>query len=242
MSSNTTSHSDINVDPKEIAKFDELAASWWDPSGDFKPLHAINPLRANWIDSLAPVAGQKLVDVGCGGGILAESMALRGALVTGIDMSEGPLEVARIHRLESGVDVDYKQCTAEQLAEENPGEFDIVCCLEMLEHVPDPASVIQALATLVKPGGKVFLSTINRNLKAYALAILGAEYILNMLAKGTHDYSKFIKPSELARMLREAGLELDEMTGMRYNPLTDHFSLHKNDVDVNYMLCASKPL
>lgn len=230
-----------NVDPQEIAKFEQLAASWWDPHGDFKPLHAINPLRANWIDELAPVAGKKLIDIGCGGGILSESMAQRGAIVTGIDMSEGPLEVARIHQLESGVEVNYRQSTAEQLADEEPEQYDIVCCLEMLEHVPDPSSVIRACATLVKPGGKVFLSTINRNLKAYMLAIVGAEYVLNMLARGTHEYDKFLKPSELANWIRQAGMNMTAMTGMRYNPISDNFSLHPTDVDVNYMICASKP-
>ena len=187
-----------NVDPKEIAKFEALASRWWDRSSEFKPLHEINPLRANYIDERSPVAGKMLVDVGCGGGILAESMAQRGAQVTGIDMGEAPLTVARIHQLESGVEVDYRQNTAEQLADEKPGAFDIICCLEMLEHVPDPGSVIAACAAMAKPGGNLYFSTINRNPKAFAFAIVGAEHILQLLPAGTHEYARFIKPSELA--------------------------------------------
>ena len=230
-----------NVDPAEIAKFEALASRWWDRSGEFKPLHDINPLRANWIDSQSPVAGKRLVDVGCGGGILAEAMAHRGATVTGIDMGEAPLSVARIHQLESGVDVDYRQCTAEALAEEAAASFDVVCCLEMLEHVPDPAAVIQACADLAVPGGSLYFSTINRNPKAFLFAIVGAEHILKLLPAGTHEYTKFIRPSELATWLRDAGLVLDTMTGMTYNPITRRYRLEQRDVSVNYLLRATKP-
>mgnify|MGYP001826921747 CR=1 FL=1 len=230
-----------NVDPAEIAKFEALASRWWDRSGEFKPLHDINPLRANWIDSQSPVAGKRLVDVGCGGGILAEAMAHRGATVTGIDMGEAPLSVARIHQLESGVDVDYRQCTAEALAEEAAESFDVVCCLEMLEHVPDPAAVIQACADLAVPGGSLYFSTINRNPKAFLFAIVGAEHILKLLPAGTHEYTKFIRPSELATWLRDAGLVLDTMTGMTYNPITRRYRLEQRDVSVNYLLRATKP-
>ena len=230
-----------NVDPAEIAKFEALASRWWDRSGEFKPLHDINPLRANWIDSQSPVAGKRLVDVGCGGGILAEAMAHRGAAVTGIDMGEAPLSVARIHQLESGVDVDYRQCTAEALAEEAAASFDVVCCLEMLEHVPDPAAVIQACADLAVPGGSLYFSTINRNPKAFLFAIVGAEHILKLLPAGTHEYTKFIRPSELATWLRDAGLVLDTMTGMTYNPITRRYRLEQRDVSVNYLLRATKP-
>jgi 2-polyprenyl-6-hydroxyphenyl methylase/3-demethylubiquinone-9 3-methyltransferase len=231
----------LNVDHSEIAKFEALAARWWDGEGEFRPLHEINPLRANWIDEHSPVHDRCLLDVGCGGGILAEAMARRGARVTGIDMGEAPLSVARLHRLESGVEVDYRQCTAEQLAEERPGEFDIVCCLEMLEHVPDPAGVIRACATLARPGGSLYFSTINRNPKAYLFAIVGAEHLLRLLPAGTHDYEKFIRPSEMALWLREAGLQLESMTGLTYNPLTKRYRLVEEDVSVNYMLRASKP-
>ena len=230
-----------NVDPAEIAKFEALASRWWDRSGEFKPLHDINPLRANWIDSQSPVAGKQLVDVGCGGGILAEAMAHRGATVTGIDMGEAPLSVARIHRLESGVDVDYHQSTAEALAEERAESFDVVCCLEMLEHVPDPAAVIQACADLAVPGGSLYFSTINRNPKAFLFAIVGAEHILKLLPAGTHEYTKFIRPSEMAAWVREAGLVLENMTGMTYNPITRRYRLEERDVSVNYMLRATKP-
>ena len=230
-----------NVDPAEIAKFEALASRWWDRSGEFKPLHDINPLRANWIDSQSPVAGKRLVDVGCGGGILAEAMAHRGATVTGIDMGEAPLSVARIHQLESGVDVDYRRCTAEALAAEAAESFDVVCCLEMLEHVPDPAAVIQACADLAVPGGSLYFSTINRNPKAFLFAIVGAEHILRLLPAGTHEYTKFIRPSELASWLRDAGLVLDTMTGMTYNPVTRHYRLDPRDVSVNYLLRATKP-
>ncbi|MCQ4240415.1 bifunctional 2-polyprenyl-6-hydroxyphenol methylase/3-demethylubiquinol 3-O-methyltransferase UbiG [Stutzerimonas stutzeri] len=224
-----------NVDHAEIAKFEALAHRWWDRESEFKPLHEINPLRVNWIDEHTPLAGKKVLDVGCGGGILSESMAQRGATVTGIDMGEAPLSVARLHLLESGLEVDYRQITAEALAEECPEQFDVVTCLEMLEHVPDPASIIRACHTLVKPGGQVFFSTINRNPKAYALAIIGAEYVLKMLPRGTHDYRKFIRPSELGAWSREAGLAVRDIIGLTYNPLTKDYKLSP-DVDVNYMV------
>ena len=230
-----------NVDPQEIAKFEALASRWWDRNSEFKPLHDINPLRANYIDEHSPVAGKRLVDVGCGGGILAEAMAQRGARVTGIDMGEAPLSVAQLHRLESGVDVHYRQATAEQLAAEEGAVYDVVCCLEMLEHVPDPGAVIAACAALAKPGGALYFSTINRNPKAFAFAIVGAEHILQLLPAGTHDYAKFIKPSELAAWMRDAGLVLQRMTGLTYNPLTRRYKLNDADVSVNYMVHAVKP-
>lgn len=229
-----------NVDTAEIAKFEALASRWWDKNSEFKPLHDINPLRANFIDQRSPVAQKKLIDVGCGGGILAESLALRGADVTGIDMGEAPLSVARLHALETGVAMNYEQITAEDKAAQMPEAFDVVTCMEMLEHVPDPSSVVNACAQLVKTGGDVYFSTINRNPKSYAFAILGAEYILKLLPKGTHEYSKFIRPSELAQWLRAAGLELQEITGMTYNPLTKHYKLDANDVSVNYLIHAKK--
>lgn len=229
-----------NVDTAEIAKFEALASRWWDKNSEFKPLHDINPLRANFIDERSPVAQKKIIDVGCGGGILAESLAQRGAIVTGIDMGEAPLAVARLHALESGVELTYEQTTAEDKAAQLPGAFDVVTCMEMLEHIPDPSSVVRACAALVKDGGDVYFSTINRSPKAYAFAILGAEYILKLLPKGTHDYSKFIRPSELAQWLRAAGLELQTITGMTYNPLTKHYKLNPNDVSVNYLLHAKK--
>ncbi|OKR16077.1 bifunctional 3-demethylubiquinol 3-O-methyltransferase/2-polyprenyl-6-hydroxyphenol methylase [Pseudomonas aeruginosa] len=228
-----------NVDHAEIAKFEALAHRWWDRESEFKPLHDINPLRVNWIDERAGLAGKKVLDIGCGGGILSEAMAQRGASVTGIDMGEAPLAVARLHQLESGVAVDYRQITAEQMAEEMPGQFDVVTCLEMLEHVPDPASVIRACHRLVKPGGQVFLSTINRNPKAYLFAVIGAEYILQLLPRGTHDFRKFIRPSELGAWSREAGLEVKDIIGLTYNPLTKHYKL-ANDVDVNYMVQSQR--
>ena len=231
-----------NVDPAEIAKFEALAARWWDPNSEFKPLHEINPLRAGWIDEHSSVAGKHLLDVGCGGGLLTEAMVWRGAkAVKGVDMGEAPLSVARLHQLESGLDIDYEKITAEQLAEREGGAYDVVTCLEMLEHVPDPSAVIQACAELAQPGADLYFSTINRNPKAFAFAIVGAEYILNLLPKGTHDYSKFIKPSELANWVRQSGLTLTHMCGLTYNPLTQHYRLHPRDVSVNYMVRATKP-
>jgi 2-polyprenyl-6-hydroxyphenyl methylase/3-demethylubiquinone-9 3-methyltransferase len=231
----------LNVDDSEIAKFEALAARWWDMDGEFRPLHEINPLRANWIDARSPVADQRLLDVGCGGGILAESMAQRGATVTGIDMGEGPLSVARLHQLESGVEVEYRRVTVEELAKEQPEAFDVVCCLEMLEHVPDPGAVIKACAAMTRPGGNLYFSTINRNPKAFLFAIVGAEHILRLLPAGTHEYKKFICPSELAQWLRDAGLQLEEMTGLVYNPITKRYRLNADDVSVNFMVHASKP-
>lgn len=228
--------SEQNVDPSEVAKFEALASRWWDPQSEFRPLHEINPLRANWIDHHSPVAGLKVLDVGCGGGILTEALAQRGAEVTGIDMGEAPLNVARLHSLESGVAVDYQQITAEQLAQQRAGEFDIVTCLEMLEHVPDPASVVSACAKLAKPNGHIYFSTINRNPKAYLFAIIGAEYVLKLLPRGTHEYSKFIRPSELGNWIREADMKLEHMTGMVYNPITKKYRLDNRDVDVNYLM------
>lgn len=226
-----------NVDPAELQKFSDLAHRWWDPESEFKPLHDINPLRLDWIDRCAGLAGKRVADVGCGGGILAESMAARGAEVTGIDLSDKALAVARLHLLESGHKVDYRKCAAEDLAREAPAAFDIVTCLEMLEHVPDPASTVRACRDLVKPGGRVFFSTINRNPKAYLFAVVGAEYLLRLLPKGTHDYAKFIRPAELSRYCREAGLQVEEIIGMSYNPLTKVYSLGR-DTDVNYLLRA----
>ena len=231
-----------NVDANEIHKFEQLASRWWDRNSEFKPLHDINPLRANWIDNLAPLAEQKVLDVGCGGGILCEALAQRGAQVTGIDMGDAPLEVAKLHRLESGVSVDYHKSTAEDFAETHQQAFDTVTCLEMLEHVPDPSSVVRACATMVKPGGSVFFSTINRNPKAFLLAIIGAEYLLRLLPRGTHEYAKLIKPAELGCWIRDAGLQLDQMTGLLFNPITKTYRLSDRDMDVNYMICARKPL
>ena len=228
-----------NVDPDEIAKFERLAARWWDPTSEFRPLHEINPLRLDWITARAPLAGKTVVDVGCGGGILAEAMATRGARVTGIDLGEAPLAVARLHLKESGQQVDYRKIAAEDLALEQPGGFDIVTCMEMLEHVPDPASTVAACAQLVKPGGQVFFSTLNRNPKSWLFAIVGAEYILNLLPRGTHEYMKFIRPSELERMSRHAGLSVREYTGMHYNPLTRRYTLGPG-VDVNYLVHAER--
>ena len=228
-----------NADPIELEKFSQLAHKWWDPHSDFKPLHDINPLRLGYIDRHAGLKGKTVLDVGCGGGILSESMAGLGATVTGIDLSEKALQVARLHLLESEKQVDYRKVAVEDLAAELPGHYDVVTCLEMLEHVPDPRSVIAACAKLVKPGGWVFLSTLNRNPKAYLLAVIGAEYILNMLPKGTHDYGKFIKPSELAQFIRNNGLNMDNIIGMSYNPLTKTYSLGK-DTDVNYMVASRR--
>lgn len=236
-----TASTNANIDPAEIAKFEALAHRWWDTNSEFKPLHAINPLRANYIDLHSPVAEKSLLDVGCGGGILCEAMAHRGATVSGIDMGEAPLAVAKLHLLESGVSVDYRQSTAEDLALKEAGQYDIVTCLEMLEHVPDPGSVIRACAALVKPGGDLYFSTINRNPKAYLFSIIGAEYLLQLLPKGTHDYDKFIKPSELAQWIRGAGLELKDMTGLTYNPITKRYRLNDNDVSVNYLVHVRKP-
>ena len=229
----------MNADPAELQKFSDLAHRWWDPESEFKPLHQLNPLRLEWIDSTARINGKKVIDIGCGGGILAESMAARGAQVTGVDLSEKALGVARLHLFESGHSVDYRHISAEDIAKEAPGTFDVVTCMEMLEHVPDPASTIRACATLVKPGGQVFFSTLNRNLKAYLMAVVGAEYVLNLLPKGTHEYAKFIKPSELARYVREAGLDVEELVGMHYNPLGKVYSLG-GDTDVNYLMRTSK--
>ncbi len=228
-----------NIDPREIAKFDEVAYRWWDPESEFRPLHEINPLRLQYIDSHAGLKNKSVLDVGCGGGILSESMAAKGAEVTGIDMGKGPIEIARLHLYESGLQVHYEQISAEAFAAEHPAAFDVVTCMEMLEHVPEPESIVQACADALKPGGYAFFSTLNRNPKSYVHAILGAEYILNMLSKGTHDYKKFIKPSELARWLRQAGLELVNITGLTYNPLSKQYKLTE-DIDVNYMVCTRK--
>ncbi len=237
----TTLHSSsVNVDPAEIAKFEELANRWWDNQGEFKPLHEINPLRLQYVDQRVGLAGKKVLDVGCGGGILAESMASCGADVLGIDMGKAPLTVARLHAMEAEIDLEYRQITVEELAEEMPGQFDAVTCMEMLEHVPDPASIIRACYKLVKPGGDVFMSTLNRNPKSFMFAVVGAEYILQMLPKGTHDYKKFIKPSELSNWARAAGLELKDITGLSYNPLTKVYKLN-NDVSVNYMTHNIRP-
>ncbi len=228
-----------NVDDAEIARFEALAHRWWDPTGDFRPLHDINPLRVDYIAERCTLDGAAAVDVGCGGGLVAEAMAVRGANVTGIDMGETPLTVARLHARESGLDIDYRQQTAEDLATAQPGSFDVVCCLEMLEHVPDPASTVKACAAMAKPGAHLFFSTINRNPKAYLMAILGAEYVLGLLPRGTHDYRKFLKPAELSGFVRQAGLTLIEIRGMRYNPFSHRASL-SHDVDVNYLLYARK--
>ena len=231
--------STTNVDLNEIRKFEDIAHRWWDQESEFKPLHDINPLRLNYIDERATLKGKTVVDVGCGGGILAESMARRGATVTGIDLGETPLSVARLHALDSGIQVTYRKISAEALATEIPEQFDVVTCMEMLEHVPDPSSVIKACATLVKPGGHVFFSTLNRNAKAFALAIVGAEYLLNMLPRGTHEYAKFIRPSELEAWAYEAGLDLQHTSGMTYNPLFQSYRLGR-DIDVNYIMYFKK--
>lgn len=228
-----------NVDTAELAKFEALAARWWDPHAEFKPLHEINPLRLGYIQQRVPLAGKSVLDVGCGGGILAEAMAAAGARVTGIDLAEAPLAVARLHLLESGRDVDYRRVSAEDLARERPSAYDVVTCMELLEHVPEPASTVAACATLVKPGGHVFFSTINRNLKAWLFAIVGAEYVLNLLPRGTHEYLKFIRPSELERMCRARGLRLVDLTGMHYNPVTRRYTLGPG-VDVNYIACTRR--
>jgi len=230
---------DHNADQRELDKFGELAHRWWDPNSEFKPLHDINPLRLEWIDARTGLIGKRVLDVGCGGGILAESMAVRGAAVTGIDLSDRAISVARLHLLETRQNVDYRLVSAEVLAQDVPASFDAVTCMEMLEHVPDPASVVRACTTLVKPGGQVFLSTINRNPKAYLFAVVGAEYVLNLLPRGTHDYARFLRPSELARHCREAGLAVEEFVGMTYNPLTRIYSMGSN-TSVNYLLRATR--
>ena len=238
----TAQHSDhhANVDHGEVGKFEELAARWWDPLSELKTLHDINPLRLAYIERTARLPGLEVLDVGCGGGLLAEGMAARGARVLGIDMGEMPLRVAELHTLESGVAVDYRRTTAEALAAERPASFDAVTCMELLEHVPDPASVVAACARLVRPGGKVFFSSLNRNPKAYLLAILGAEYLLGMLPKGTHDYRRFIRPAELDRWIRAAGLRTADMTGLVYHPLTRTYRLDPSDVTVNYLVTCER--
>ena len=230
----------VNADPAELAKFSELAHRWWDPESEFRPLHQINPLRLDWIDQQVALSGKQVLDVGCGGGILSDSMARKGAQVLGIDLASKALKVAQLHALEAETpNVSYREVSAEALAAERPGSFDVVTCMEMLEHVPDPASVVQACATLVKPGGWVFFSTINRNPKSFLFAIVGAEYVLQMLPKGTHEYAKFIRPSELASDCRAAGLDLQGMRGMEYNPLTRRYWL-SGDTSVNYMIATRK--
>ena len=232
----------LNADPQELAKFGDLAHRWWDPDGEFRPLHQINPLRLDWIDQQAGLAGKRVLDVGCGGGILTESMARRGADTLGIDLSPKPLRVAQLHAMEAGVDgLEYREVAAEDLAAEWPARFDVVTCMEMLEHVPEPASVVQACARLVKPGGWIFFSTLNRNPKAFLMAIVGAEHVLKLLPKGTHEYARFIRPSELSRWCREAALTPLQFKGMGFNPLTDRYSL-TDDTSVNYLLaCRAAP-
>ena len=237
---NITSETSSNVDPTELAKFGALAARWWDPHSEFKPLHDINPLRLGWIDEQVGLKGKRVIDIGCGGGILAESMAALGADVTGIDLSEKPLKVAQLHLLESGQTVDYRLIAAEQMAQEQPSRFDCVTCMEMLEHVPDPTSTVSAAAALTKPGGWVFFSTLNRNPKSFLLAIIGAEYVLNLLPKGTHEYRRFITPAELAAMARDAGLTVNGFTGMTYHPFSKVYAL-SDDVSVNYLVACRKP-
>jgi 2-polyprenyl-6-hydroxyphenyl methylase/3-demethylubiquinone-9 3-methyltransferase len=230
----------VNVDPAEISKFSELAHRWWDPTSEFRPLHEINPLRLDYIDQHAKLAGKNVIDVGCGGGILAEAMAERGARVTGIDLGDRALKVAQLHLLESGAEVDYRLVPVEQIAQDEPASYDVVACMELLEHVPDPRSTVQACARLLRPGGQAFFSTLNRNAKAYLFAIIGAEYVLRLLPRGTHDYAKFLKPSELASMCRESGLEIAGIVGMTYNPLTQRYALGK-DTDVNYIMHCRMP-
>jgi 2-polyprenyl-6-hydroxyphenyl methylase/3-demethylubiquinone-9 3-methyltransferase len=230
----------MNADPLELQKFSDLAHRWWDPTSEFRPLHEINPLRLEWINALAPLAGKRVLDVGCGGGILAEAIAKKGANVKGIDLSEKALKVAELHSLESEVQVSYELIAAEALAAREAGQYDVVTCMEMLEHVPDPSAIVQACATLVKPGGRLFFSTLNRNPKSYLFAIIGAEYMLRLLPRGTHDYAKFIKPAELSQFARNANLEVQALKGMTYNPLTKIYSLN-HDTDVNYLMACSKP-
>lgn len=233
--------STVNVDPAEIEKFSALASRWWDPTSEFKPLHDINPLRLGWINDVAGgLHNKKIIDVGCGGGILAESMAAQGADVTGIDLADKSLKIARLHSLETGIKVDYQHISAEEMAASHPGQFDVVTCMEMLEHVPDPASVIRACAQMVKPGGWVFFSTLNRNPKSFLFAIVGAEYLLNLVPKGTHHYDTFIKPSELARSARQCGLQMHELKGLEYNPISKHYKLSQ-DSSVNYLMATYKP-
>ena len=236
-----TSYS-ANFDPAELAKFSDLAHRWWDASGEFRPLHQINPLRLQWINGNCPLSGKTALDVGCGGGILADVMARKGAQVLGIDLADKPLRVAQLHALEAGTpNISYREISTEALAQEQPASFDVVTCMEMLEHVPDPAAVVTACFALVKPGGWVFFSTINRNAKSYLFAVLGAEYVLNLLPKGTHDYAKMIRPSELARWCRTAGLELQQSRGLEHNPLTDRYWLSDNTT-VNYLMATQKPM
>ena len=230
----------MNADPLELQKFSDLAHRWWDPTSEFRPLHEINPLRLEWINALAPLVGKRVLDVGCGGGILAEAIAKKGANVKGIDLSEKALKVAELHSLESEVQVSYELIAAEALAAREAGQYDVVTCMEMLEHVPDPSAIVQACATLVKPGGRLFFSTLNRNPKSYLFAIIGAEYMLRLLPRGTHDYAKFIKPAELSQFARNANLEVQALKGMTYNPLTKIYSLN-HDTDVNYLMACSKP-
>ena len=239
--SNDATQESTNVDAAEIAKFEALAHRWWDKSSEFKPLHEINPLRANYIDRLSPVAEKKVIDIGCGGGILSEALTVRGAEVTGIDMGEAPLGVAELHALENKLDIEYLKITAEEIAEQRSEQYDVVTCMEMLEHVPDPAKIVAACAKLCKPGGHLYFATINRNPKSYLFAILGAEHILGLLPKGTHDYEKLIKPSELHRWIRESHLLLKNSTGMTYNVLTKNYKLDPNNLDVNYLLHSIKP-
>jgi 2-polyprenyl-6-hydroxyphenyl methylase/3-demethylubiquinone-9 3-methyltransferase len=230
----------MNADPLELQKFSDLAHRWWDPTSDFRPLHEINPLRLEWINARVALAGKAIVDIGCGGGILAESMVKKGATVTGIDLSEKALKVADLHSLESGAQVRYEMISAEALATREPARFDVVTCMEMLEHVPDPSAIVQACATLVKPGGRVFFSTINRSPKSYLFAVIGAEYVLRLLPRGTHDYAKFITPAELSQFIRSAGMAVDGLKGMGYNPLTKMYSLNQ-DTSVNYLVACTRP-
>jgi 2-polyprenyl-6-hydroxyphenyl methylase/3-demethylubiquinone-9 3-methyltransferase len=230
----------MNADPLELQKFSDLAHRWWDPTSEFRPLHEINPLRLEWINARAPLRDKTVLDIGCGGGILSESMAKKGAKVTGIDLSEKALKVADLHSLETGIAVRYEMIAAEELAEREPGHYDVVTCMEMLEHVPDPAAIVLACAKLVKPGGHVFFSTLNRNPKSYLFAVIGAEYLLRMLPRGTHDYTKFITPAELAQFIRNAGLNVDALKGMSYNPLTQIYSLNQ-DTSVNYLVASTRP-
>ena len=239
---NSAQFSSSNVDPAELAKFSELAHRWWDTESEFKPLHQINPLRLAWIQTLAPLAGKKVVDIGCGGGILSDAMARQGAEVLGADLAVKSLKVAQLHALEAGTEgVQYREISAEDLAQEQAGQYDVVTCMEMLEHVPDPSSVVKACSDLVKPGGWVFFSTLNRNAKSFLFAVVGAEYILNLLPKGTHEYARMIKPSELADWVRANGLNVMHMKGMTYNPFTRHYALG-TDTDVNYLMATQKPL